>query len=354
MKRNVLVDFSELGTICGFGEIARNYAPRLANNHLDDIHWVFLLPEAFVGTFGDHISYIRRGREREDLHRLGIHIDLWHATHQQFRYRGGDSNTIQLLTVHDLNFLREKKGVHRLRHIVQLDWRIRKSNYLTCISEYVKQDIQDHYNLRGKTIKVIYNGIDCQEEGTQRQPSFISNNTEPFFFTIGQIREKKNFQTLIPMMKYLPNHKLYICGDNHFSFARDLQQLILEEGEDKVFLTGKISDEEKRWLYCHADAFLFPSRLEGFGIPVLEAMRFRCKVFSSRFSSLPEVCGNHATYWEDYEPSTMAAVVRKGVEDWEKEGIQATKALEYSLSFNYETYTEAYVQLYRQLLAEGK
>ena len=101
-------------------------------------------------------------------------------------------------------------------------------------------------------------------------------------------------------------------------------------------------------------SFLFPSRLEGFGIPVLEAMRYRCKVFSSRFSSLPEVCGNHATYWDDYAPQAMAEVVREGVAAWQKEGPEATAALEHSLGFNYESYTSSYIRLYRQLLAEGK
>ena len=153
-----------------------------------------------------------------------------------------------------------------------------------------------------RPLDVIYNGIAAHEDGVQRRPAFVDDDNAPFFFTIGQIREKKNFQTLVPMMRSFPHHRLYISGDDHFSFARELRQLIGEQGEGRVVLTGKVDDEEKRWLYAHAQAFLFPSRLEGFGIPVLEAMRYRCKVFSSRFSSLPEVCGPHATYWDDFSP----------------------------------------------------
>ncbi|MBR5749153.1 MAG: glycosyltransferase family 4 protein [Prevotella sp.] len=361
--KNVVVDFSHLADMNGFGEIARNYAPLLAEAQLDDIHLIFIVPDQLVGSFGSHIDYIRRSRKREDLKRLTCHIDLWHATDQQFHLRGGDKQTIQLLTVHDLNFLREKSGLHRWRHIIQLNWRMRRSDHLTCISQYVKDDILAHYHIGGKALDVIYNGIGSQETGVRSQetgdrsqeqrPSFVSDD-KPFFFTIGQIREKKNFQTLVPMMKYLPDYRLYISGDDHFAFAQELRKLIETEGEGRVMMTGKISDAEKRWLYSHAEAFLFPSRLEGFGIPVLEAMRYRCKVFSSRFSSLPEVCGNHATYWDDYEPQAMAEVVRKGLAAWKKEGPEATAALEHSLGFNYESYTESYIRLYRQLLAEGK
>lgn len=351
---NVLVDFSHLADLNGFGEIARNYAPLLADARLEDIHLIYIVPDHLVGTFGSHIDYIRRSRKREDLKKLGKHIDLWHATDQQFHLRGGDKRTIQLLTVHDLNFLREKSGLHRLRHIVQLWWRMRRSDHLTCISQYVRDDIMQHYQLGGKAPDVIYNGIASHEEAPQQRPAFVGSDEERFFFTIGQIREKKNFQTLVPMMRYFPDHRLFICGDDHFAFAQELRHLVDEQGGGRVVMTGKIKDEEKRWLYGHARAFLFPSRLEGFGIPVLEAMRYRCKVFSSRFSSLPEVCGEHATYWDDYRPEAMAEVVREAVARWEKGGPQATAALTYSRGFNYESYTEAYLRLYRQLLAEGK
>jgi len=346
---NVLVDFSHLADLNGFGEIARNYAPLLAKADMPDIHLIYIVPDKLVGTFGTHIDYIRRSRKREDLKRLGKHIDLWHATDQQFHLRGGDSRTVQLLTVHDLNFLREKSGLHRWRHIVQLWWRMRRSDYLTCISQYVKDDILGHYSI-SHPIDVIYNGIASHDDGPQQRPAFVSSDEETFFFTIGQIREKKNFQTLVPVMQHFPNHKLYICGDDHFAFAQKLRKLVDEQGEGRVVMTGKIKDEEKRWLYAHAQAFLFPSRLEGFGIPVLEAMRFRCKVFSSRFSSLPEVCSSHASYFDDYTPEAMAATIKQGLSNWQKDGEAATAALQYSQGFSYERYTQQYVSLYARLL----
>lgn len=351
--KNVLVDFSHLADFCGFGEIARNYAPLLAQMHPSDMHLIFIVPDHLVGTFGPDIDYIRRHHIRKDLRKLGTHIDLWHSTDQQYHLRGGDRHTIQLLTVHDLNFLREKSGLHRWRHIVQLWLRMHRSHHLTCISQYVKDDILAHYHIRPQSIDVIYNGIANHESEEQLRPSFVSAEDEQFFFTIGQIREKKNFQTLVPMMRYFPNHKLYICGDDHFAFAQQLRQQIDNEGEGRVFLTGKIKDEEKHWLYEHAQAFLFPSRLEGFGIPVLEAMRFRCKVFSSRYSSLSEVCGPHATYWNDYSPKTMAATVKDALVTWRKDSQEADDAKAYSETFNYQHYTEQYITLYRQLLTKG-
>ncbi len=350
--RHLLVDFSHLNDLNGFGEIARNYAPRLAQASLSGIRLIFIVPDDKVGAFGSHVIYIRRNQKRTDLRRLDVHIDLWHATDQQYHLRGGDSHTIQLLTVHDLNFLREKSGIHRWRHILQLGWRMRRSDYLTCISRYVRQDIIDHYHVSRIPLDVIYNGIGNLERGEQRKPAFVEDPEEPFFLAIGQVREKKNFQTLVPMMRHLPGYRLYICGDDHFDFAQSLRQLIAREGGERVRLAGKVSDEEKHWLYAHASALLFPSRLEGFGIPVLEAMRFRCKVFSSRMSSLPEVCGDHATYWDHFEPAYMADVVRRGIAGWHKDSLEAQEAEDYSMQFSYERYTEQYIALYMKLLAE--
>jgi glycosyltransferase involved in cell wall biosynthesis len=111
-----------------------------------------------------------------------------------------------------------------------------------------------------------------------------------------------------------------------------------------------ISDEEKLWLYAHCDAFLFPSTLEGFGIPVLEAMRFGARVVSSRHTCLPEVCACHAAYWSSSDPEHMAEVVRKAINGWDRQSAQAAAARQHSLQFSYDHYTKQYVQLYCQLL----
>ena len=68
--KNVLVDFSHLNDFNGFGEIARNYCPRLAKAVLPDIHLIMIVPDDKVGAFGNHITYIRRSKKREDLKKI--------------------------------------------------------------------------------------------------------------------------------------------------------------------------------------------------------------------------------------------------------------------------------------------
>ena len=75
--------------------------------------------------------------------------------------------------------------------------------------------------------------------------------------------------------------------------------------EERIILPGEISDMDKYWLYKNCEAFVFPSMYEGFGLPVIEAMNFGKPVFLSTFSSLPEVGGKYALYWENFDSQLM-------------------------------------------------
>ena len=349
MKYNIVVDFSHYDDFCGFGEIARNFAPRLAEAKADDLHFIFILPKDRVGMFGDHIDYIAREDKKKADKIFTGKIDLWHATDQQYNFRLCKSGIKQLLTVHDLNFLYEKSGLHRLRHVLQIRHRVKNSHQITCISRYVRHELAKLMQSDRNMGPVIYNGISDLESIQPQQPKGIKDAQQPFFFSFGQIRAKKNFQSLVPMMKHFPDTKLYIAGDDHFDYANTLRQLIETGGqENQIILLGKINDNEKVWLYQNCKGFLFPSRLEGFGIPVLEAMRFKVPVFSSYLTSLPEVCNIYAQYWSDFDPDTMAEVVQEGLDKFNSRA--ADKAYEHSLQFNYDIYTQEYIRIYRKML----
>ena len=248
--KTVVVDFSNLDDLSGFGEIARNYAPRLAkvSDALLTLHFIFIVPERHKGEFGSHIDYVSREHLKRDIKPYAHHIDLWHATHQQFKYRMHGKGIHQLLTVHDLNYLHEKHGIHLLKHKLKMPLMIRRSDTVTVISEYVKHDVEAHIPLLNKELQVIYNGISDVEQQEQRKPAF-AGDTDKFFLCIGQVREKKNLHTLIPVMQYFPQHKLFICGANHWSYADTLRALIAPADRERILLTGKIADDEKCWLW---------------------------------------------------------------------------------------------------------
>lgn len=345
----VLVDLTRYNEKCGFGEIANNMGEFLKKSCIDGIHFTVLVTEKFRGTLGDDVDYVTLEHTKEDLKALGHKIDLWHTTDQLFIKRKHIKDMINLLTIHDLNFIYEKKGIHRIKSLLKLKWFVKRSDCITVISEYVRQDLLTHVNIGNKSLKVIYNGILDTTKEDQSQPCFVSAN-DKYFFTIGQTRKKKNFHTLIPMMKYFPDYKLFICGKKCTRYIHELQEEKEKCHADNVIITGEITNEERNWMYAHCEAFLFPSRLEGFGLPVLEAMRYQCKVFSSRHTSLPEICKEHASYFDSFEPKDMADTIKKELSNWDKNGKEAIAAKEYSMEYNYPKYMKQYFDLYKELL----
>lgn len=348
-QRTVLVDMLRLGNPSGFGEIARNFGQRLAQTDCNGLQFVFLVKKDKIGAFGDRVKYVAEETLDEDLRALGHDIDLWHATDQLPGIRRRRKGQVELLTVHDLNFLREKRGIHRIKSLWRFRRRVAKADCITVISDYVGNDLLDHVRLKDKPLERIYNGVRDLECDRQTRPAFLIDD-RPFLFTIGQIREKKNFHRLVPMMRRLKDYRLYICGMPHHSFERQMRALLAAENLDNVHLTGEITDSERVWMFAHCSAFVFPSRLEGFGLPPLEAMRFGSRVIASRYSCLPEICRNHAAYFPSMDPDEMAECVRAELASWQRDGEQAKSAAEYSRSFNYDKYTDAYINLYRRLL----
>ena len=349
MIKNIVIDFSYLGTFCGFGNIAKHYSQMLAVNHVPNIHFIFIVPERFVGLFGSHIDYFRKEYLKLDAHAFQLPIHLWHATTQNYSYRRFSKETIQLLTVHDMNFLYEKRYIHKWKHLWKLKKHIKQSDAITTISNYVKEDLVRHTAFNEKNIEVIYNGIQNLLDFSEQCPAFIHDSHEKFFFTIGQVLEKKGFASLIPMMKYFPEYKLYICGDTQFKYAEKLRKIINLHGNGRCFLTGKITEKEKKWMYKNCQAFMLPSHSEGFGLPVIEAMQMQCPVFLLAKTCLPEIGNRFAYYWElDDSPEYMANVVHQGLATIDSQRLAEEQA--YALSFSYERYTNAYITLYQKLL----
>jgi len=120
---------------------------------------------------------------------------------------------------------------------------------------------------------------------------------KPFLYYLGNVDWRKNTIGLVDVFALLPaelrrRHQLVLTCQNNAWYLERLRDRIEQHGlEDSVVLTGPVSDEEIRAFYRHAELFLFPSYYEGFGLPLLEAMRCGAAVVAADNSSQPEVVG---------------------------------------------------------------
>lgn len=274
-------------------------------------------------------------------------IDLWHATHQDTKYLPSSKIPV-VLTIHDLNFLYTNKSKERKnKRIRNLQKLVDRSSYVVVISDYVLNDVKRHINLRSKPFKVIYNGTVINE-------NIISSDVlceEEFLFSLGTVVPKKNIKVLLGFIAKT-NYKLIIAGvHSNANYLEEIKNEIIRlRLENKVVLTGAVSEQDKNWYYKNCKAFLFPSLSEGFGLPVIEAMRYGKPVFCSSLTSLPEIAGKEAFYFRSFDSDIMLEVFEKGMIEMKENPEKPLKIINWSKKYTWEKTANNYEEIYLEVL----
>jgi len=253
----------------------------------------------------------------DEWRHMSLEADLFHGTWQMTKLL--PKNRIPfILTIHDLNFLyTDKPLIKKKKFLNKIQKRIDRADAVTVISDYVKQDVIKHLDLKGKPVFRIYNGVELKEFPGFDKPRY--RPARPFLFTLGTVLYKKHFHVL-PRLLPGTDFELIIAG---IQPDKDYVRRIMDEAHrhgvaGRVKLIGPVSDEEKYWYLKNAEAFVFPSVSEGFGLPPVEAMRLGKPVFLSTLTSLPEIGGEAAYYFRNFEDEHMRRVLQEGLEDYYK------------------------------------
>lgn len=271
--------------------------------------------------------------------------DVFHAVHQDSPFVPFNEKTKYILTIHDLNALAENKDPSfQKSYKTKLQKKIDRASIVTFISFYTKKETEKIFNLENKKTFVIYNGIALPAISQEPKEKPVGQ----YLFSIGTVVPKKNFYVLIEMMRQLPDYQLIIAGTLFHQYAKEMQKTIIAENlQDRIHLIGTISDGEKRWYYENAKAFVFPSILEGFGLPVAEAMSLGVPLFLSDKTSLPEIGGNLATYFSSFNGAAMASEFTEGMRSFSEE--KKLALIERSKEFDWQKAADSYIELYKSL-----
>lgn len=278
--------------------------------------------------------------------------DLWHSLHQYPLYLP-TKQTRYILTIHDLNFLidnRENNAGKTEKLLARLQRNIDRADAITVISNHTKKVVEESLDLKNKKVYTIHNGVELKHYPHPAQPSYVQ--AEKFFFTLGVIGPKKNFRTLVPLMHHFKDHQLIIAGNKSSDSARQIEAQIIDNNlQGRVILPGPISDEDKYWLYRNCDAFLFPSIAEGFGLPVIEAMLVGKPVFLSKRTSLPEIGGDVAYYFDNFEPESMVQFIREKLKHYgENEDSLREKIMTHAQKFTWDNCIKNFLEVYGEVL----
>lgn len=336
----------------GLGEFARQLglalaarAPALMEGHRLRLH--FHLVPALEGCFGADVGYLPVQRAQEWRHRPAQHFDLWHTLNQLNRYPAPPGTGCRVLTVHDLNFIHVKRGFSRWRDGWRLRRRLATHDRIVTISDHVAADLRRHLG-ETRPMRTIYNGV--RDLGSLA-PEPVPGIEPGFLFHISRMTPSKNVESLLAMMALWPERQLVLAGPSAGRNA-ELQARSRALGLANVQVLTMVSDAQKAWLYARCSAFLFPSLTEGFGLPPVEALHFGKPLVMSDRTCLPEIGGDAACYWHDFEPASMRRVVEAALAA--AGPAQAEAARRRARGFDWERAADAYVDEYLKGLADDR
>jgi glycosyltransferase involved in cell wall biosynthesis len=347
--KKVLIDLYKVKDLySGLGQFSLNYAYEILNQSPGEFEIIFLTPGKLEFEGYKNVNTVKANFQKRYLPIFSKSYDIWHSLNQ-FPSHLPNRKSKFILTVHDLNFLIEKNETKRIRYLKKLQKNFDRADYITAISEFTKKTIEDNVALNGKSIITIYNGIAIDSNAPGRKPAF--SDGRKFFFSIGIFNGKKNFHTLLPVMNYFKDYQLIIAGNTDTAYGRQMHDQIIKMNlADRVFLPGKINEDEKIWLFRNSEAFLFPSKAEGFGMPVIEAMRFGKPVFLSRFTSLPEIGGDPAFYFDNFDEEYMASFIKSKLSYYnDNKSVLSDQIKKHSDKFTWQKSIASYLELYKEI-----
>jgi glycosyltransferase involved in cell wall biosynthesis len=218
----------------------------------------------------------------------------------------------QIAVMHDLNFIHnpeDLKPAMRRYYLTQFPKFAQKARHIITVSAYSKKDILAQYNLSGDAVTAIWNGasdafkpLDDNAKGKTRK---TVSNGKPYILFVGAIHPRKNVHRLIEAFTLFKEHQpnsplqLVIVGTALWNNA-EIDISIAEPIKDDIHFTGHLSLDDLALVMGAAEIFAFVPYFEGFGIPLVEAMRCGIPIIAGNRTSLPEVAGEAAIYADPF------------------------------------------------------
>lgn len=186
---------------------------------------------------------------------------------------------------------------------------LRNAGLVITVSESTKNDIQRFFRVPDKKTKVAHLGVDVKPAKTN-QTDTSKHPTKPYLLFVGAGDQRRRVDDLVAAFNNLKAQghdiQLALVGENFKSPemipSQTTRGAVMSSSYKKDILTlGYVDDATKQALYKDAIAFVYPTKYEGFGIPLLESMLLECPVITYRNSSIPEVGGDQAIYVKDWQ-----------------------------------------------------
>lgn len=191
---------------------------------------------------------------------------------------------------------------------------VKRASKIIAVSESTKRDLEKFYGVEGKKIIVVHHGYEQAGQSVSNSASQQAVLADKYIIFLSTLQPRKNLEGLINSFRQLKSehpelpHKLLIVGRPGWKFEAILKKI--EENKNIVVYLNHVSDNDRLQILSRAELLVLPSFYEGFGMQILESFAAGVPVAASNVSSLPEVAGDAAIYFNPHRPEEIKNAIK--------------------------------------------
>ncbi|MFD1255811.1 glycosyltransferase family 4 protein [Mucilaginibacter terrae] len=335
----------------------RLYTPKTKDNQ----HLILLSKLSHTQTITPYskmlLSWWRTKGMVKNLQKDGV--ELYHGLSHELPLGIKQSGVKSVLTVHDLIFMRYPQyygWINRMIYTTKLKYACKAADKIIAISQKTKDDLVELLQVDSHKIEVIYQGCDkaftlYQSDAQRASIKKKYKLPKRFLLSVGTIEERKNLLLLVKSLLYTKSSiPLFIIGKPAKYLEQVKEFIIANKLTDRITFLHNVSFVELASFYQLATIFVYPSRYEGFGIPVLEALNSGVPVIAATGSCLEEAGGPDSLYVNPNDEQDLAKKINK---IWNTPALRQQmidKGFEYAHNFDDEKLAAQLMQLYQNTL----
>lgn len=333
------------------------YSPDVVKN--SRTQFLFNLPNVFIKTAPIKLfkTYWRSKGVVHDLVR--DKVDLYHGLSHEIPSGLQKKGIKSVVTIHDLIFLRFPnyfKSIDRKIYDYKFRKACKNANTIISISEQTKRDIIHFFGVDKAKIEVVYQGCDpiFYEELNQSKLNEVKTKLslpDEFLLCVGTIENRKNQILILKALCHLPKNIHLVLVGKPTEYCEILKNFIdLHQLQNRVHFLHDVNFEDLPAIYQLAKIFVYPSKFEGFGIPILEALNSGVPVIAAKGSCLEEAGGPDSLYIEQDNAPQLLESINKIFSDDDLANKMITNGKIFTLNFSEEKIAANLMAVYKKTL----
>lgn len=339
----------------GVAVYARNLLAELARAHADERFAWFYRSNRYLRSFrGKRPPNVRRRLLEDSVLFLSAQgLSLFHGLNQRLPRR---LRVPSVATFHDLFAMTGEYSTPQFRqrfaHLARET--AARADHIVAVSNHTAALVADQLAFPREAITVIHHGVEALDVPAPECRRSVLRDlgvTRPFVLHVGSLQVRKNIERIVSAFESVGESlELVLAGSTGFGSDRIVQRIDESPARSRIRLTGHVGDKARATLYAEAEALVFPSLEEGFGLPVVEAFSAGLPVVASNVSAVAEVAGDAALLVDPLDAEGIAGALERVISDSELRGELRSKGLDRAKRFSWERCAAQTWDVYRSLL----